>query len=833
MTEPLQVGQFAIVDGEPVDRGPNAGVFRGKGPSDDRAELFLLAEGTTPAGEAFAGHIVSDLGQTFASLDMSLTGSLGRLFLEAERNLKDWNRKSIVQHRVSIGLSAFGRRGEQAVIAQAGPTVAFHLHNGEITEYFTEGDYAKPIGVAPVQPRLTRIAFEENDRLLLLSSYAARTLDDELITGILGLPVEQVLPDLYRRVQDLRQVTAILVTGPGNASSLRHQVPAVETPEYVIGADADDPSEGEGGTFQPSLFIEDASESVVTNARAQLMEITPRRTIDGPVPIIVMEAPTPLLRASGDSANSINRLAAEGAARAARSRAAMATIESEANHFGDEQPRVTLSRPVASPPQAAPIAEVPLPGSASEPVVPKAPGRKPHSFSRGLVSPGTPRTRPELLSEDLPLVAELAAGQRARTSRVHGMPAYLPAEDTAAISGGPPLVRPRDNMGGRWKGEGSIGKRTMIGGQLPPAWMVILGALVALVVVAGIATVPQLLNGNDGEATSVLLQGAQQRILESSSKTDPAEKRELLTEAQAMLLDVRDRGTSPETEQLISQVAGIISEMDNIKEPANVEALASLQQFGTKPVAVAQMAVVGDAAYLLDVNSSQVIAVPFGGTEPDVVFVESKEEKRAKPIAITELGQSPAGGAALLIADASNKLWAYSAENGLRPMSFAAPNNLVVTDITVSGSDLFVLDSGQSTIFRFQLGRVGYSEAPVVAVKSDELSTGRRLMVDGDYITSDADGTMHRFIADPQTAITFSEAGIDRHLVAPETAQVFEPGGEIAILDAPNDRVVVLRRDGGFDRQYRHPDFASASAFVIHNGDAFIFSGSQLRRVTF
>ncbi len=225
--------------------------------------------------------------------------------------------------------------------------------------------------------------------------------------------------------------------------------------------------------------------------------------------------------------------------------------------------------------------------------------------------------------------------------------------------------------------------------------------------------------------------------------------------------------------------------------------------------------------------------MPFAGAEPRVVFQESKEDKHAKPVAIAELGQSPTGGPALLIADASNKLWAYSEANGLRSMSFAAPDNLVINDITTAGPDLFVLDAGQSTIFRFVLGRVGFSDPPLVAVKSDELSAARRIMVDGDYITSDADGAVHRFIADPQTAITFSEAGIDRHLVSPETAQVFEPGGEIAILDAPNDRIVILRRDGGFDRQYRHPDFTSASAFVIRNGEAFIFSGSQLRRVIF
>ena len=163
MTETLQVGQFAIVDGEPVDRGPNAGVFHGKGPADDRAELFLLAEGTTPAGDAFAGHVVSALGHAFAALDMSLTGSLRRLFIEAERNLHDWNRKSIAQHRVAIGLTAFGRRGEQAIIAQAGPSIAYHFHQGRVTAYPARDEHSRAIGSGPVEPELTRIPFESGD----------------------------------------------------------------------------------------------------------------------------------------------------------------------------------------------------------------------------------------------------------------------------------------------------------------------------------------------------------------------------------------------------------------------------------------------------------------------------------------------------------------------------------------------------------------------------------------------------------------------------------------------------------------------------------------------
>ena len=38
----------------------------------------MLAEGTTPAGESFAGHIVSGVGHAWESLDMSLTGAIRR-----------------------------------------------------------------------------------------------------------------------------------------------------------------------------------------------------------------------------------------------------------------------------------------------------------------------------------------------------------------------------------------------------------------------------------------------------------------------------------------------------------------------------------------------------------------------------------------------------------------------------------------------------------------------------------------------------------------------------------------------------------------------------------
>jgi hypothetical protein len=272
--------------------------------------------------------------------------------------------------------------------------------------------------------------------------------------------------------------------------------------------------------------------------------------------------------------------------------------------------------------------------------------------------------------------------------------------------------------------------------------------------------------------------------------------------------------------------------MDNVHQPQAVETIASLDRFGSKPLAVARMTVGQQSAYLLDANSAQVVAVPLSGGEPRVVFQENKDEKRAKPVAIARLEESELGGPVLLIADSDKHLYAYSETSGLRAIALAAGNGLTLTDIAVRGRDLYVLDGPGTTVYQFIQTPEGFPNAPLKVVSSPDLANARRLTAGTEFLTSDANGTVHRFLNGGNTSITFSQGGIDSPLVAPETPFILE-NGDLAILDAPQDRIVVLRADGGFDRQYRHADFASASAFAVRDGEAFIFSRGTLRRVIF
>ncbi|MBI2766748.1 MAG: hypothetical protein HYX53_12685 [Chloroflexi bacterium] len=830
MTEPLQVGQFAIVDGEPVDRGPNAGIFHGKGPVDDRAELYIVAEGTTPAGEAFAGHVVSTAGHAWGGLDMSLTGALQRIFQDAQRNLIDWNRKSIAPHRVSLGICCLGRRGGQAVIAQAGPSAAFHMSNGAVTAYFADEAHGRPLGAGAIDAQLTAVTFAPGDRLLLVSTAALAACDDEIIAGILQLPAEQVLPELWHRVQDLRHVTVVLVTSPGRPSDFARK--AEDNDGFVIDATsslpAPEPAAAEARTanetepsnsFQPSLFIEDQPVELAAAARQQLISIGIRARSASRVPAVAAERIEPLRRASGE--NVLARLAEERRVTAAFSRAAALPQQAPA--------AVHASRPVW---RGAGPAGQPEPPPAMASNEQRRQHQRRGSFSRGLVREEAPPA-PAVNTDDIPLVNELAEGLRSRPAVLSSMSETIAGENASTISTGGSLVRVRSKHSGRWKGGGSLSRRTITADKLPPTWLVILVGLSILLTLVGLVTVPRMLGKEQGQRYATLIDGAQLKIAVAGSQQDATEKRKALTEAQALLLEARDSpDRGPEAEQLIAEVAAALSNMDAIKTPAAVDVLGSLEQFGDKPVAATRLEISADTAFVLDSASNQVIAMPLDGqTDRKVIYSEDKDAKRGRPIASAFLDSQDLGGPSLLLVDSGRALWAYSASAGLRQVAFSAPGNLTVTDIAVYGRDLYVLDSQQSVVYRFSPSDGGFSGPPTKVLDTPDLAAARRLMVDSEIVTADANGAVRRFAG--TLSLVLSESGIDKRLVAPEAPQPVSKNGDLALLDASNDRLIVLRRDGAFDRQYRHPDFKAMSAFAIHNGVAYVFSGGKLRRVTF
>lgn len=805
-------------------------MFTGRGAGDDRAELFVVAEGTTPAGEAFAGHVVSALGQLWATLDQSLTGSIRRLFEEADRNLREWNAKSIAQHHVALGLTCLARRGPQVVIGQAGPTVAFHFSGGTVRALFPDGEHRAPLGTDGDDPQLQRLALAGGDRVLLLSTPAVRMLGQELVEGIVALPREQVLRDLYHRVRNLRHVTALLVSAgaEGDEQEAREFVigepgdgPVIGEPPTIGGPEP--PGAGQGPGIQPSLFIDGGvEEESLQLARKRLESVDARARHVVPPPRVAVAAPPPLVRAVGDD-DSFRRMAEERVARAARWRR-------DGSVRTPEPMRIRAPEPQAVVPERQEF------GGAAAAMERPTNGRRERrqSFSRGLVR-GQPPVRPSYAANDAPFVSDLAEGRRARSvaSQTATSASFEPGDGMASAPAGT-LVRVRPAMSGRrWKGGGSLGGRSTVSGHLPPTWLIIVIGLGVLIGLVGFITVPNLLEEETAQRQQELVNQAEAQLATALVQPDPAEKRQMLNAAHAMLLEALELDQAdPRARDLVSEVAGVIAAMDAVIEPAVVETITSLAEFGDNPVAATRMAVSESAAYLLDTTGAQVLAVDFATGAPQAIFKAGEgEQPLPRPVALTVGDVVELGGEVLLIADERAGLWAYTPDGTVQPVPLAAPASLSITDIAVANQELYVLDAPAATIYRFVPSGGGFQVEPAIVVTAPELAASRRLLVDSEIITVSSDGTVRRIAG--EVSLALAQAGIDQPLVSAAAPHTVVPDGEIYVVDPPNDRIVVFARNGTFVRQYRHQDFKGITSMAIRNGTAYIFSGATLRRVVF
>ncbi len=798
MTEPLQIGQFAIVDHEPVERGPNAGTFQGKGPAGERAELYLLAEGTTPAGESFAGHVISSAGQRWQTLDISVTGALRDVFAEADSSLREWNRKSIAQHRVRIGLTAIARKAGQTILAQAGPSVVFHWMPEGVQVYAPDEEFATPLGMnEKAEPQLRRIDVRTGDRLLLISTAALSEMDDNIVAGILGLPADTVLPNLFRRVRSLRDVTALLLAGESGAQSM---LPPGES-DGVIGGGAHGTERGGEARpgFQPSLFISDRAEDDVAVARRQIMAVTERlRAREAVQPSLAASSavPAPLRRAAGGE----------------EFRGYIETRTSASLGAGTTTPGRYLAL------QAEP--------ARSE----HTGGRREASFSRSLSRrrAAAPPARPV---SDAPLAAEMAADRIASQQPVAlsstGVESLV--SDGGAAMETTPLVKVRSSSGGRWRPDGPLSRRELIpAGSLPPTWMIVAAGLAVLLVVVGFIAGPRLIGRSDDERFISLVNDAERNLASARALQDPAQRREALTAAQAQLLEARGLAAeSTEVSRLLLEVTDGLNQLDGVRAPATVEAIADLRQFGERPLTPDTIVAGGGQLFLLDGSGEQVVEVALDGGATRSVYKTDANLGQGRPIAIAYYETADVGAPALLVADANRKLWLVS-DREARQLPFAVTGG--VTDIATRGQELFVLDAGAKAVFRMAPSDGGFV-SPSKVVEGDDLANAARLTIDGDEIfTSDKDGTIHRFAG--KLSLTMSTAGIDKPLTAARRASPIGDDGEVAVLDPANDRIVVLRRDGTFAYQYRHADFAASAAMAIDSGVVYLFSGGYLRQVT-
>jgi hypothetical protein len=205
------VGRYAMVDGQVREHGPWL-VDRRREREDETIRLLVLAEPVDRRSAEFCSEVAEAVAALFARESLSITGGLLRALQQAHTNLAEWNRRSLREHRVAVGVTCVVIREGEATIAQVGPSVAYLSGAQGITRLSTEDlPAAAPLGGSgEIEPRFTS-ADVAGREVLLLTSTVEKIIGVKQVEDSLAAGPEAALAELFRRTREVTDMTAVLV----------------------------------------------------------------------------------------------------------------------------------------------------------------------------------------------------------------------------------------------------------------------------------------------------------------------------------------------------------------------------------------------------------------------------------------------------------------------------------------------------------------------------------------------------------------------------------------------------------------------------------------------
>ena len=205
------VGRYAIVGGQVQEHGPWL-VDRQRQREEEVLRLLVLTEPSDARSADFCKEVAEAVAALFARESLSITGGLLRALRQAHGNLSEWNRRSLREHRVSIGVTCVAIRDGEATIVQVGPGIAYLAGPGSIERLATEGTPAALSlgGDGAIEPLFTATPLPGYE-ILLLSSSAEPAIGRQAIEEALVTGPERALAELFRRTRGVTDMAAVLV----------------------------------------------------------------------------------------------------------------------------------------------------------------------------------------------------------------------------------------------------------------------------------------------------------------------------------------------------------------------------------------------------------------------------------------------------------------------------------------------------------------------------------------------------------------------------------------------------------------------------------------------
>jgi hypothetical protein len=206
----IWVGRYAIANGDVLEHGPWL-VERRRVSDDESIRLLVLAEPVDARSAEFAHEVADAIASLFRRESLSLTGGLLRALRQAHANLAEWNRRSLREHRVAVGVTCIAIRDREATVAQLGPSTVYVRTGDFVRRLERQPASLQPLGGADaVEPDFTRVPLSGNDVLVLTSNVEEAIGRDAIAAALLAGP-ERALADLFLGTRNIPELTAVLI----------------------------------------------------------------------------------------------------------------------------------------------------------------------------------------------------------------------------------------------------------------------------------------------------------------------------------------------------------------------------------------------------------------------------------------------------------------------------------------------------------------------------------------------------------------------------------------------------------------------------------------------
>lgn len=839
--------------GQRLAEANNVGAVGPAGPfglGRSKGALYILVEAAGVAKDETERELVDLLANEYDRAKGSITASLRQAIAAANHRLYTQNQKALPEMRMAAGVTCAVIRDTDVFLAQAGPALAYVLHQDTLQRSPVDSPwlspdraaafpYMFPLGKRPeVDPELFHSVLQTGDTLLLSTVSLAQRIPQAQIKEILSKGSANLI---------IRQIAAL-------AGGEDFTVVALEVMEEAQEEEAP-LAESEGGPEMEAaepvgllgrlredwqVMLED-----VSGFLGRLLQ--PLRGRSDTEAIEVPEVPPVRRRGLVEPGPTAPPLAE------AELQASSALPPWEGEPSAPRYEQVGFAPDVVAPRMARqPVPEARLVGGDVESTL--RPAREPETREQREpvqpreAEPGGGASRVHGAASAVGAVGAAAAqatnglrsalgglsGRLRRGTTGSGTPLTQVGADRSASSdaGSGRAQRPLGGTGDSlvgvpWRGapraESELERAEDVGNRrwrlpaLPGNLSLVAVAVLALVavLVGGLALVRYQEDQARGKRFAELMQMAQEKRSLVTPTMGRAAARDTLSQAEQALNQALElRPDDPDAKALYEGIRASLDSVDGVVRLANVTTLVEVPETQAK---LGRVIVNGIDLFFLDTGQNRVYKYLFSspaGTALQKLDVNPVLVRKGDEVGNVVAGDlldivwMPPGGmrsaGRFMALESGGSLLEYDPTGGMR--------SLVVRDsqtwrkpkaISSFQGNFYVMDTQQNSIFKYEPTARGYENIPIEWLKTSvDLTNMVDMAIDGDIYLLGLDGRIQRFRGG--LALPYTQPDLDRPMTNPASLFTAPEVKSLYVVDPANQRIVQLGKEGGFQRQYRY-----------------------------